>query len=181
MRSVVANKLRKDFKKYLSGKYPNFKEDRESIKPPGFQIYRYKLSEEFSFFIELNISPKQDEYWIEFGWREFKNHEKRLFTLLDNSSNTEEAIEELVQKDKVSIRLGRIFEPNAQTDKGYIVGLDWRKIPDDVPLYLIEDIPVEDALRNSEESLIDVMYKIDTYVIPCFKRVTEKRGYAFEE
>ena len=181
MRSVVASKLREDFKKYLPGKYPNFKEDRESIKPPGYRIYRYKLADEFSFFIELNISPKQDEYRIEFGWREFKNDEKPFMTFLESASNTEEAVEELVQRDKVSIRLGRIFEPNAQTDKGYIVGRNWRNLPDDVPLYLIKDIPVEEALKKLEKSFMDVMYKIDSYVIPCFKRVAEKRGYAFEE
>jgi len=180
MRSVVGNKLRKEFKKCFCGKYTQFKEDKQIIIPPGYRVFRYKLEIKMSFFIELCISQKQDEYTIEFGWGCFENNQVPEYTVLKNCSNTEKTIEELILKEEARIRLGRIINPSDQTDRWYLLGLDWKNVPCNAELYLIQDIPIEEALKNLELSLIDVMEKIDKYIIPCFRRVAEKHEYSFD-
>ena len=61
--------------------------------------------------------------------------------------------------------------PRQQTDYGYVLGVEWYKLPLDADLWAIDEVPVEEAVAKIDGCLSDAFEKIKKYVIPYFRRV----------
>ncbi|MDQ2087175.1 hypothetical protein RBH29_12130 [Herbivorax sp. ANBcel31] len=185
MRSVVAKELRKKFSKMFIQKYPFFKETKDIDVPPGCRVYQRKYETGFIFFLILIISPKADNYTLEFGW----NRENKVpnynapYISREKFITPEEVMNIFAESSTLCARLGRLTHPMLQIGKVYVLGrdLDELSLDDDLFNFDIEEVPLEESLKNLEESLIDVMEKLNKYIIPLFKRVAERNGLKLEE
>jgi hypothetical protein len=68
MRSELANALRKYFAKQLKQKWPSFNETKNNDLPVGCRLYKLKLATDFTFYLLLQPSSKDESFTLELAW-----------------------------------------------------------------------------------------------------------------
>jgi len=176
MRSPLGKEVRKLFAAELARRQPSFARV-ERPKPGIDPKWVYAVAPDLSFFIELHMLPRSDEFVVEVGWTDggeiglrdnyqsrvdtrAKKWGARLSTLVDETDGYKrhwDVTPQLSSEDEM--------ERVEAISRG-------EKIPLTPP-----DPPVEEVLPRVAPLVRDAIDKLEKYALPLFRRVTEERGH----
>lgn len=159
MRSKIGKTLRKEFDLRLRNTFPQFSEDKSSVKPPGCRDYVWKLKNQLSAFISLICSPKGDSFTIDIAWTTNDKYPDRAITYPEDSP----------QDGNSRFRLSQMY--GSKRDYWWQLSKEM-SIDDD--FFTFEEEPVEVALSRIDPALDDVFDKIEKYVMPYFDRLSHR-------
>lgn len=160
MRSELGKAVRKHFEAGLKRIAPDFKPARPPV--PGFRLFERRHATGFSAYVMLDFHHLYDTFDVELGWSTQGRYPP--FPEVGVASPGE---------DEVRFRAPYLWG-GVRPDGDY-----WRVAPMpslDRPGSFLEDLPLEEALKNVEPAVGDALHRIEQYVLPYLARAAAAHG-----
>jgi hypothetical protein len=165
MRSLLGKECRKLFRKMMAVQFPDYKEDKTQVMPPGWYAWKHQHQSGLFFWIFLVIYNTKDEFTTEAGWS--FDAIRPPWTMVGGC----EELERILSKP-LAFRTCRLW---SQSNWGF-----WWKFvlrPEEYErAILYKDDPIEQCLPLVSPAVWEAGEKLKEYVVPVFEKIVQMHG-----
>jgi hypothetical protein len=161
MRSELGNECRKHFRKMVKMEFPEFREDKGQILPPGRYVWTRQDPSGIWFHILFVLHHSKDKFTTEVGW-DFDGKLTR-HRLVRNEMHE-------IFEEPLSFRSSAFW---SRIDYWWLLVL---RPEEHERVILYKDDPVEQCLPLVAPAVVDAVAKIKEHVLPYFERIIQMHG-----
>jgi hypothetical protein len=161
MRSELSKECRKLFRKMMASEFPDYREDKGQISPPGIYVWTWQHPSGVWFHISLLIHQRDDRFTLEVAWD--LDGKLPAFEIVCDEMETIFQRPLLFRIDCFWCRQDYwwklVLRPEEYDRKGFY-----------------KDDPIEECLPLVAPAVSDAGKKLKEYIVPTFEKIIQIHG-----